>query len=169
MTTNRINVPIWINPDSGFPPMRHCIGFFYVHKQGAGWMKADASWGLHRALVKALEGDQKIKAVADIKGPDRGATKPATITMGAGTSHAWHSATFDGEEHRLILELKADEQQLSIRALAALVIERLHDADFPIPGHALIELQFECSETYAADKNGITSCRMFFKALTVSD
>ncbi|GER02283.1 hypothetical protein JCM17845_29060 [Iodidimonas gelatinilytica] len=92
-----------------------------------------------------------------------------SIKLGASSTACWHSATFDGQEHTLTLDLESPKGDMAVRQMAAAVIERLHDADLLIPGHALIELQFECSETHAPDAQGITHCRMFFKALTVSD
>lgn len=77
----------------------------------------------------------------------------------------WHSATFDGEEHELIF---AVEESANSSCMKDIMINRLHDADINIPGHALIELVW--MKTEQADKTDPSrSCHIWFKARTVSD
>jgi len=135
-------------------------------------MGADASWPLERAILAALRESEAIRTLlgetgAIVSGTRSGAT-PLVAYAGA-TARAWHSATFDGQDHEVTLLLQTGSEDLEIGALAEAVTDRLQDADLPIPGHALIELQFERSETRSCDKSGISSCRMVFRALTVED
>mgnify|MGYP005854414665 CR=1 FL=1 len=135
-------------------------------------MGADASWPLERAILSALRDSERIRALLGGSGGVVSGVQSAdtpVICYAAATARAWHSATFDGQDHEITLLLRTTPQDAEIGALAAAVTGRLHDADLPIPGHALIELQFERSETRSFDEDGIASCRLLFRALTVED
>lgn len=144
-------------------------------------MTSDASLGLCRAILKALKDDNRINSLLGPTGVicksvnvtsviENKQARPA-IMMGPGTVRCWHSATFDGQEHALTLDVLCCDEDQAIRSLSSAIIERLHDADLPICGHALVSLEFECSETKPASSEyeGQDHCRMYFKALTISD
>ncbi len=145
-------------------------------------MTSDAFMGLHRAILKALNETACIGDFLGTGGRIYGEAIPSSadhpiepvcpsIILRMGTTHCWHSATFDGQEHALVLDIFCKGQEQDLRSLSSAVIERLHDADLPIRGHALISLEFECSETTTAHNpmNAVDQCRMYFKALTISD
>ncbi len=137
-------------------------------------MGADASWPLQQGVLNHLK---SCKSLADHLGkPPRifdqtGKTgKFPELVMGDSTAKVWSSATFDGQEHDLNFQLwTAEGGSETAKKLAGLVIDRLHDADFPVPGHALVDLQFSSSETRYLEEKGAFQTRLSFKALTVSD
>lgn len=70
----------------------------------------------------------------------------------------------------MVLDIWCDHNgDKHIKQIASIVIERLHNADLPIPGHALVDLQFEASETRHWQDKQLEHCRLEFSALTVSD
>ncbi|HXV73159.1 MAG TPA: DUF3168 domain-containing protein, partial [Sphingomonadales bacterium] len=82
----------------------------------------------------------------------------------------WSSATFDGQEHRLTFDLWTGQGgSAEAKKVAGCIIDRLHDADFPVPGHALVDLQFSSSETRYLEEEGLFLTHLVFTALTVSD
>jgi len=85
----------------------------------------------------------------------------------ADLSRVWVLA--DVYEYELPWLAVGQSADVELGALAAAVTERLHDADLPLPGHALIELQFERSESRFLDEDDIAACQMVFRALTVED
>ena len=139
-------------------------------------MGVDASWPLQRAIMRALQGVLQVRACpADRSEPGGGAEgepepgKRAELRVESWEAHAWHSATFDGQEHDIRLLLVVSDGEEATRRLSAAIIARLHDADLEIPGHALIELVFESSETRHDAESQCYHCRFRFHALTVSD
>lgn len=153
-------------------------------------MGADAAWPLHKAISTTLAESKKLQSylgnplrLSDSHTPE---TPLPRLAFGDSRSRAWQSATFDGQEHEITLHLwsSPDDADQS-RKIAGVIINLLHDADLPVPGHALVDLQFESSETrYISGENngalapGGTSgpageaayhCLLTFKGLTVSD
>ena len=137
-------------------------------------MGTDADWPLQRAVLDALRRDQAVRShLGDppriLDRPDPAADLPLLI-YGAGRSRSWHSATFDGQEHDIVLDLRSGAGGSGrVREIAASIIDVLHDADLPLPGHALIDLQFEESETRFEEADGSYRCKLRFKGLTVAD
>lgn len=135
-------------------------------------MTTDASWPLQRAILSALRDDAALAALLGagdrIFGSVEAREETPCVCYGDSVARVWHSATFDGQEHDIRLELFCGEGDAPVRKIAAAVIGLLHDADLPIPGHALIELEFMSSETRPS-ADGATHCRMEFHGLTVSD
>ena len=140
-------------------------------------MGADASWPLQRAIVQALQAVPRVRAcLLDDRSGDRAETEgdpqpagAACLRIESWLARAWHSATFDGQEHDIRLLLTVDEGEAATRELGAAIVARLHDADLSIPGHALVELAFESSETRYDAASDRHHCRFRFRALTVSD
>lgn len=145
-------------------------------------MTSDASLGLHRSILNALNDNSRIRgllgAVGRIYGEDLPCDKDhlhdqvyPRIIVRSGTARCWHSATFDGQEHSLVVDIFSMGPEQEIRQLSSAVIERLHDTDLPICGHALVSLDFECSETTMAENTDgkADQGRLYFKALTISD
>ncbi len=137
-------------------------------------MGIDASWPLQRVILTALSHDKKI--VSFLGSPARIYDGPVEeevypyVKCGENRVKAWQSATFDGQEHELNFNLWSREGGYGqSKEIAAAIIERLHDADLKIPGHALVDLQFESSETRLVEENETYHCRLVFKGLTVSD
>ena len=82
----------------------------------------------------------------------------------------WRSVTFEGGHHQIWLEVYCGEVSLKQAKLYALdIIDALHGADFPLKGHALIEIQHDQAEYIKlADKNEFL-VRLLFTVLTVAD
>ena len=144
-------------------------------------MGADATWPLQQGLVKHLEQDLSLKKhfnntlkILDqhecaCEGRAAGAGFPQVI-LGDNFAKAWSSATFEGQEHELTLHLWTnDGGSPASKQIAGIIIDRLHNADFPVSGHALVDLQFASSETRYREDLGRFHCCLQFKALTVSD
>lgn len=137
-------------------------------------MSADATWPLQKGLLEHLKSDLSLKKhlsdparIYDQQEKGEGYPK---LTLGDSLAKAWSSATFDGQEHEITLHLWTSEGgSRASKEVAGLVIDRLHNADFPVPGHALVDLQFASSETRYKEEQGLFHCRLAFKALTVSD
>lgn len=137
-------------------------------------MGADASWPLQQGLLDHLKNCKSIRKYLGT--PPRILTQGEKsgnypeLVMGDSTVKAWSSATFDGQEHRLCFDLwTSGGGSAEAKKVAGAVIDRLHDADFPVPGHALVDLQFASSETRYLEEEGVFLTRLAFTALTVSD
>ena len=137
-------------------------------------MTTDASWPLQRSVHATLIACETLQPF--LGDPPRIFLRPGkeaafpNVSFGDSRSKAWSSATFDGQEHQMVLDIWSDQDaEVDIKQIAALVIERLHNADLPIPGHALVDLQFESSETRHWQEKHLEHCRLEFSALTVSD
>lgn len=158
-------------------------------------MGTDAAWPLHKAITAVLVESKDLRGLlgdplrladgcyaADCM-PD--VTQPC-LAFGDSRARAWQSATFDGQEHEITLHLwTAPGDADQSRQIAGVIINLLHDADLPLPGHALVDMQFESSETrhLAGARPGDKSangqgngagqsachCLLTFKGLTVSD
>lgn len=134
----------------------------------------DASWQFATAVLKHLTGEIRIEEHRGSQVPvyDEPADEQESpkILLGDSFSRSWHGTTFDGQEHDLTLHVWTIEGgSLGSKKISSQIINRLHNADFSIPGHALVDLQFESSETrYRRDKQQY-HCRLAFRGLTVSD
>ena len=137
-------------------------------------MSADATWPLQKGLLGHLRSDLSVKkhlgkTMRIYDQQERGEGYPY-LALGDSHTKAWSSATFDGQEHDITLHLWiSDGGSAASKEIAGAVIDRLHNADFPIPGHALVDMQFASSETRYQEDRGLFHCRLTFKALTVSD
>lgn len=139
-------------------------------------MSTDASWPLQNAISDALSGHQTLGAYLDLDASPNMISRADTETalprlvLGDSESRAWRSATFDGQEHEISLHLWSSKGGSGeSKKIASMVIELLHDADLPLPGHALVDLQFESSETRHIPASDQYHCLLTFKGLTVSD
>lgn len=137
-------------------------------------MGADASWPLQQGILKHLKTSKSLqdhlgKPPRIFDQTEKRGIYPELL-MGNSKAKAWSSATFDGQEHDLTFHLwTAEEGSAGAKKIAGSIIDRLHDADFPVPGHALVDMQFSSSETRYLEDKGLFHCRLVFKALTVSD
>jgi len=137
-------------------------------------MGVDASWPLKAAVLDNLRNNARIRevlgdngGVTDMGDSDSVMAAPVIAVSGLKTQ-VWHSATFDGQDHELILDIRAPDEG-ALQAICTAVTSSLHGADFPVRGHALIEMSFESSRTRQSSDGGSGRCEMFFRALTVSD
>lgn len=137
-------------------------------------MTKDATFALHRGLVGHLKKGREVRR--HLGDPPRIFDSPANkevvprLEFGECRARAWSSATFDGQEHDIVFNLYTGEGGAAAsKEAAGAIIDRLHAADFPVPGHALVDLQFESSETRFHGGGEGAHCRLAFRALTVSD
>ena len=137
-------------------------------------MSNNAALNLQRQVLKQLESNISLQSEmgGNFKVFDQAQQTEVIprIVFGDTKSFAWHSATFDGQEHELhvIVWSKAGGSDKA-KSIASAVMAVLHNADFPITGHALVDMQFEKSETrYKEDIEGYQTI-IYFKALTVAD
>lgn len=132
-----------------------------------------ASWALHRAILGAVRNSESLKTLIGegrVFDQDDKVSDYPHIRIGSSRADAWQSATFDGCEHEMSFEIWSKEGGTDrAKHIASELITLLHDADWPIAGHALVDFQFESSNTqYRKDKKAYqTTVR--FKGLTVQD
>ncbi len=137
-------------------------------------MGTDAAWPLQVAIIKKLKESDRLQKVLGNRARVFDMTLPEVdapyLVVGDSRANAWHSATFDGQEHELELHLWTTEDGCNgSKAAASALIDELHNSDFPIPGHALVDLQFESSVTRFVESRRLYHCTVTFKGLTVSD
>lgn len=78
--------------------------------------------------------------------------------------------TFDGEHHRIELEVYCGAVTIKrAKSFIKDIVTSLHDADFPLTGHALIEIQYDQAEYIKMTDNTEYMVRLLFTVLTVSD
>lgn len=138
-----------------------------MHKKAANILTG----GIFTHLVNTLvETDEKIWEKSDFGGAiDCQRCRPYMV-FGKRDTRIWRSVTFDGEHHRINLELYCGDVRLrKAKIYAHDIIKTLHGADFPLKGHALIEIQHEQAEYIKlADRNEYL-VRLLFTVLTVAD
>ena len=120
-------------------------------------MSADSSWELQQAIYNALTGDATLMGM--VQGVHdhvpQGAAFPY-VTVGEGSARPWRAVGLDGVETTLILHVWSRERgRKQAKQIMAEMHRILDDADLAVPGHALIWLRFEFSETIL-DSDGIT-------------
>ena len=137
-------------------------------------MLCDAALPLQRQMIIQLESNVELQTEMQGKfkigdQTDIGVHFPR-IVLGDTRAFVWQSATFDGQEHEIQLVLwNVSGGSDKAKSIAAVIIGELHNADFPIAGHALVDMQFEKSETrYMKCIKGYQTI-LHFKSLTVSD
>jgi len=91
-----------------------------------------------------------------------GAAAAPALRLLRADSRPWRSATFDGEAHELTFEAAGADRMAD--GLAERLVAALQDADLPIPGHALIDLDWAHTDTGPPGTR-----RIWFTARTVSD
>ena len=110
-------------------------------------MGADATWPLQQGILQHLKSDLSLKShfgepAKILDQNDKSAGYPSLV-LGNSQARAWSSATFDGQEHELAFDLWTSKGgSAESKELAGAVIDRLHNADFPVTGHALVDMQF---------------------------
>lgn len=79
------------------------------------------------------------------------------------SSEPWHSATFTGERHRLIIRVEGHDAVTS----AAFIAARLGEAELIVPGQIVADVALVRQETML--EAGHAACLMSFDLLTVED
>jgi len=138
-------------------------------------MSVDVSWPLRCAVKAKITSDVGVLKIFDNRvcvqdgsgGEDL--SLPA-IYVGHTSSQAWHSATFDGQEHEITIHVVTQShEEPHAQEIAAMIINTLHDTDLILPGHALVDMQFERSDISECEKRRQCHATVSFKTLTVSD
>lgn len=130
----------------------------------------DASAPMQAALIKLLSEVQYPCGRLALIGPgDKRPAEPYLI-LSRHITTAWSSAAFDGQEHEFELKLftKSGDADPGEK-IAAAIISHLDNADFDIPGHALLDYQFESSVTRYIEATRSYSTTLYFTGLTVRD
>ncbi len=92
------------------------------------------------------------------------------LIFGDCETRPWRSVTFDGDHHRLYLELySGDAEHDKTEGYVTSVINTMNDADFPIKGYTLIELQYEKTQYIKKANKNENLVRLLFTILTVCD
>ena len=120
-------------------------------------MSADSSWELQQAIYTALTSDATLMAL--ITGVHdhvpQGAAFPY-VTVGESTARDWSAAGVSGIETTLIVHVWSRERgHKDVKQVLAEIHRILHDADLTVPGHVLVWLRFEFSQT-SLDADGAT-------------
>jgi hypothetical protein len=149
-------------------------------------MGNDASWNINQAIKKVILNDELLRScfggesandgfsfappLIDLNNNGGKEELPrAFISIGKVRTRAWKSASFDGQSHDVHLKIKhftACNDALN-KAVSRL-ITLFHDCELKIENHAVVEFQFEWSETAELVKGG-WQAEICFHALTVSD
>lgn len=127
--------------------------------------------GVFTYLVNSLtEKGDKIWSKNQFGGEKNDHRQQPYIIFAECESRPWRSVTFDGEHHKLHLDVFCgDVSQVQAEAYAGKIISMLKGADFPLKGHVLIEIQHEQAKYIKkTDKNGYL-VRLLFTVLTVCD
>lgn len=151
-------------------------------------MGNDASWGVNQALKKIILNDSGLqdcfKEYHDEHGYGFCFSNPASlpqdgdktcqnikafINIGKVRTRAWKSASFDGQSHNIHINI----QDISpcndgVNKVVSRLITLFHDCELTIKNHAVVEFQFEWSETTELIKGGWRA-ELCFHALTISD
>ncbi len=120
-------------------------------------MSADSSWELQQAIYTALTGDSTLMAM--IQGVHdhvpQGAAFPY-VTIGEASAIAWSAAGVEGMDVTLVMHVWTRSRgRKQAKQTMAEIYRILHNADLTVPGHALIWLRFEFSQTLL-DADGAT-------------
>ncbi len=119
-------------------------------------MSADSSWELQQAIYTALTGDAPLMGMVQgvYDHVPQGAAFPY-VTVGESSVRAWRAVGLDGVETTLILHVWSRERgRKQAKQIMAEIPRILDDADLTVPGHALIWLRFEFSQTIL-DADGV--------------
>lgn len=138
-----------------------------MHKKTANILTG----GIFNHLINTLsENDEKIWKKSDFGGAIACERRCPYMVFGKRDTRLWRSVTFDGEHHRIYLELYCGGVRLrKAKMFADDIIMTLHGADFPLKGHALIKIQHDQAEYIKmADRNEYL-VRLLFTVLTVAD
>jgi Protein of unknown function (DUF3168) len=137
-------------------------------------MSGDAAPAFFDSLLRFIEGDSEVKAAFDGELTIRDRhhrldTLPA-LYWGNCCSSRWRGAAFEGNKHEFdLLVFSFNDGLAGSRALAGVLIGLLHDCDFVLPGHALVDFQFKSAKTVWDQHEGCYVGKLRFCALTVSD
>ena len=120
-------------------------------------MSADSSWELQQAIYTALTGDPTLMGM--ITGVHdhvpQGAAFPY-VTIGESTARDWGAAGVSGIETTLIVHVWSRKRgHKEVKQVLAEIHRILHDADLTVPGHVLVWLRYEFSQT-SLDSDGAT-------------
>ena len=131
-------------------------------------MSADSSWELQQAIYTALTGDPTLMAlIAGVHDHvPQGAVFPY-VTIGESTARDWSAVGIVGVEATLILHAWSRARgRKEVKQILSEIHRVLHDADLTVPGHHLLYLRFEFSES-RLDTDGFTYHGIsFFRAVT---
>ncbi len=120
-------------------------------------MSADSSWELQKAIYGALTGDGALMAmITGVHDHVPQETAFPYVTIGEASAVDWRTVGHDGMELTLVLHVWSRERG---RREAKLVLAEIHrilnDAKLTVPGHVLVWLHFEFSQTLQ-DADGAT-------------
>lgn len=120
-------------------------------------MSVDSSWELQKAIYTALTGDSALMAI--ITGVHDHVPQDTAfpyVTIGESTAVDWRTVGYDGMELTLVLHVWSRERGCREAKLILAEIHRiLNDAKLTVPGHVLVWLHFEFSQTLP-DSDGVT-------------
>jgi len=113
-------------------------------------MPQNASWALQKAIYQALMGDVVLNALLGMgkifDDVPQGEALPY-ITIGQATAHDWSTATDEGLEHILTLQVwSKNSGRKGIQAIMQALHDILHDAVLPLEDHQLINLRHEFTD-----------------------
>lgn len=137
-------------------------------------MSSDAALPLQREMIMQLQNNDVLQDQMGgsfvIMDKNKELHSYPVILLGETRAFAWQSATFDGQEHEVQLTvLNNIGGSDKAKSISSAIIGVLHNADFPVNGHALVDMQFEKSETKYLEDCKCFQSVIYFKALTVCD
>lgn len=120
-------------------------------------MSVDSSWELQKAIYGALTGDSTLMAmITGVHDHVPQGTAFPYVTIGEASAVDWRTVGHDGMELTLVLHVWSRERGRKEAKLVLAEIHRiLNDAKLTVPGHVLVWLHFEFSQTLQ-DADGAT-------------
>lgn len=138
-------------------------------------MVKDSASQIHREIKKIICGTSKFKnhfksPLTLVDPTEELKVDFPKIIMGSSKVYAWQSMSFDGQEHELTLNIWSREGGTEeIINISGQLMELIHNAEFNMDGHVLIDFQFSSSETRYIESSEKYHCKMTFKAITIAD
>ena len=120
-------------------------------------MSADSSWELQQAIYTALTNDSALMAmITGVHDHVPQETAFPYVTIGESTAVDWRTVGHDGMELTLVLHAWSRERgRREVKLILAEIHRILNHAKLTVPGHVLVWLHFEFSQTLQ-DSDGAT-------------
>ena len=121
-------------------------------------MSGDSSWELQQAIYGALTGDSALMAmITGVHDHVPQETAFPYVTIGEASAVDWRTVGHDGMEVTLVLHAWSRERgRREVKLILAEIHRILNDAKLTVPGHVLVWLHFEFSQTML-DNDGATT------------
>ena len=133
-------------------------------------MSASATFALRKAIHARLVADAALLALlggARVYDEAPRGTEPPYVTFGDARTRDWSTASDQGAEHFVVLEVWTQHRGAGAALTIAARIEKLlHDATLTLEDHRLINLRFEQIESRRENQGRFARASLRFRAVT---